>query len=91
MKSRLIFTSICVLLGIVPAIAQFPVSPSLNAAIESALAYNTQIKNQTLEQQKSAAAAKAVWNKYLPQLSATAAYAYLNHDLRLDVPTGYTS
>ena len=87
MKRRLIFTSICVLIGIVPAIAQFPVAPSLNAAIEAALAYNTQIKNQTLEQRKSTEAARAVWNKYLPQLSATAAYAYLNHDLKIDVPT----
>lgn len=66
--------------------AQVNVSPSLKDAIDAAVANSTVIKNEELTLAKADNARKAVWNKYLPTVSATATYAYLNNDLLLDIP-----
>lgn len=66
--------------------AQINVSPSLKEAIDAAVANSSIIKNEELTLEKADNERKAVWNKYLPTVSANAAYAYLNNDLLLDVP-----
>lgn len=67
--------------------AQINISNSLKEAIDAAINTSATLKNETLALEKADNERKAVWNKYLPTVSATAAYAYLNNDLKLDIPT----
>lgn len=69
------------------AVAQINVSPSLKEAIDAAISHSATLKNEALSQEKAENERKAVWNKYLPTVGATAAYAYLNNDLKMDIPT----
>lgn len=66
--------------------AQINVSPSLKAAIDAGVANSKVLQNEALTLEKADNERKAVWNKYLPTVSANAAYAYLNNDLLLDIP-----
>jgi outer membrane protein TolC len=66
--------------------AQVTVSPELKKAIDDALNNSKVLQNEHLLQEQAENNRKAIWNKYLPKVGATAAYAYLQNDLVLDVP-----
>ncbi len=87
MKKAILSTMFIIGIWIIPCSAQFVVSPSLKEAIDVALDYNSTIKNHDLELEKAELDRKTVLNKYLPTVSANATYAYLNNDLKLDIPT----
>ncbi|WP_461791455.1 TolC family protein [Pedobacter sp.] len=67
--------------------AQVNVSRALDSAITVAIENSGTIKNQILQQEKAGNERKAVWNKYLPTVSANATYLYMDNDLKLDIPT----
>ncbi|MCG2460453.1 TolC family protein [Flavobacteriaceae bacterium F89] len=87
MKKGILSALFTICIWIIPCSAQVMVSPSLKEAIDVALDYSGTIKNQDLELEKAELGRKTVLNKYLPTLSANATYAYLNNDLKLDIPT----
>lgn len=87
MKKKIVAAILLSSLGWKAAQAQINVSPSLKEAIDAAVASSKVIKNEDLALQKAGNEARAVWNKYLPVVSANATYAYLNNDLLLDIPT----
>ncbi len=86
MKKRILAAALISGIWAQQAKAQINVSPSLKDAIDAAVANSTVIKNEVLTLEKSDNERKAVWNKYLPTVSAAATYAYLNNDLLLDIP-----
>ena len=90
MKKHLLFQSVLVLFTVQTLKAQIPITKDLEKAIEKAWNKSSKLKNQHYELEKLENQRKGVLNKYLPHVSATVAYAYLDNDLTIDVPTKTT-
>lgn len=88
MKKKLIFLTTALLLSMMNVNAQqITLSKSLVTAIDAALAQNRDLANHYLEIEKLELQRKGVLNKYIPQVSATTIYGYVDNTLTLDLPT----
>lgn len=65
--------------------AQIILPEALEAPIEQALQKSKTIQNKEIEMIKSQHKKKAIKSLHIPRLEATAAYAYLDHQLTLDL------
>ena len=89
MKRSLILSCL-VTMTIGTGYSQISIPTSLEQAVASALEKSATLKNQEHEVKKLDNERKGVWNKYIPHVSGTALYAYLDNDLTIDIPTATT-
>lgn len=90
MKKHLLFQSVLVLFTVQTLKAQIPITKDLEKAIQKAWNKSSNLKNQHYELEKLENQRKGILSKYLPHVSGTVAYAYLDNDLTIDVPTATT-
>lgn len=75
--------------------AQLQLPQALQRPIELALAKSRDIQSKQLELEKTALEHKSIKGKYIPRVEATAAYAYMDNKMAVDIPglelplTGY--
>lgn len=90
MKRKILLISTVLFFSAHSLKAQIQITKDLEYAIAKAWDKSRSLKNQHYEIEKLENQRKGVLNKYIPHLSGTVAYAYLDNDLTLDIPTKTT-
>lgn len=67
--------------------AQIQVTADVKVALNKAIEKDSEFTNQKLELQKAELKRKSILSKYIPKVEFTGAYAYINSQANVDLPT----